>query len=96
LTSDLLISGFKNGILTQQVTTGLFSSTATAIAVNFLDVDLFRVESSSIDIFSLDNLAITAVPIPPALWLFGAGLLGLIGVGGKKGKRHNRQVRLPG
>jgi hypothetical protein len=30
------------------------------------------------------NPVITAIPIPPALWLFGTGLLGLIGVARKK------------
>ncbi len=78
-TSDLIISGFRGGSLTQQITTGLISSTATSIAVNFLDIDLLRIESSSIDIFSIDDLAVTAVPVPPALWLFTSGLLALIG-----------------
>jgi hypothetical protein len=31
-----------------------------------------------------DNLQFNAVPIPPALWLFGSGLLGLIGIAKKK------------
>ena len=31
-----------------------------------------------------DNLQFNAVPIPPALWLFGSGLLGLVGIARKK------------
>ncbi|MFC1772644.1 choice-of-anchor C family protein [Pseudomonadota bacterium] len=29
---------------------------------------------------ALDNVQVNAVPLPPALWLFGSGLLGLIGL----------------
>ena len=32
------------------------------------------------DRFFIDNLRVNAVPVPAAIWLFGAGLLGLIGV----------------
>ena len=84
LTSDLAISGFKSGLVTQQLTTALFSSTATSIAVNFLDIDLLRIASPSIDVFSLDDLVVTAVPVPPAFWLFASGLLGLVRMAGKK------------
>ena len=31
-----------------------------------------------------DNVTVGAVPLPPALWLFGSGLLGLIGVARRK------------
>jgi hypothetical protein len=32
----------------------------------------------------IDDLMVSAVPIPPALWLFGSGLLGLIGIARRK------------
>lgn len=28
----------------------------------------------------LDNVSVSAVPVPAALWLFGSGLIGLIGM----------------
>jgi len=36
--------------------------------------------------YAFDNFSITAstVPIPAAVWLFGSGLLGMIGVARKK------------
>jgi hypothetical protein len=34
---------------------------------------------------SLKSLAVSAVPVPAALWLFGTGLIGLIGFS-KRGK----------
>lgn len=35
-------------------------------------------------VVSLDNLQFNVVPIPPALWLFGSGLVGLIGIARRK------------
>jgi hypothetical protein len=34
--------------------------------------------------FVMDDIEYSVVPIPPALWLFGSGLLGLIGIARKK------------
>jgi hypothetical protein len=34
--------------------------------------------------FSIDTLEIRAVPVPAAVWLFGSGLLGLVGVARRK------------
>jgi hypothetical protein len=33
---------------------------------------------------SIDNITLTTIPIPPALWLFGSGLLGLVGISRRK------------
>jgi hypothetical protein len=32
----------------------------------------------------IDDLMVSAVPIPPAFWLFGSGLLGMIGIARRK------------
>ena len=32
----------------------------------------------------IDNVQLSSVPIPPAIWLFGSGLLGLIGISRRK------------
>jgi hypothetical protein len=38
-----------------------------------------------IQLFGMDNLAFASiVPLPPAVWLFGSGLLGLIGISRRK------------
>ena len=34
--------------------------------------------------FSVDNIRLSAVPIPAAVWLFGSGLIGLIGIAKRK------------
>jgi hypothetical protein len=33
---------------------------------------------------STGNLAVSAVPLPAAVWLFGSGLLGLVGIGRRR------------
>jgi len=40
----------------------------------------FGFYTQSQDGVTFSNLMITAVPIPPAIWLFGSGLIGLIGI----------------
>ena len=53
--------------------TGLSSVTFSGIGVN------------STDYFSLDNVVLnSAVPVPAAAWLFGSGLIGLIGIARRK------------
>ena len=42
------------------------------------------VKTSTDDGFGVDRIFLSQVPIPPALWLFGSGLLGLIGIARKK------------
>ncbi|MDX2507825.1 MAG: VPLPA-CTERM sorting domain-containing protein [Gammaproteobacteria bacterium] len=34
--------------------------------------------------YTLDNIAISSVPLPAAVWLFGSGLIGLIGIARRK------------
>lgn len=41
-------------------------------------------EAISESTFVMDNLTIGAVPIPSAVWLFGSGLLGLVGAARRK------------
>jgi hypothetical protein len=63
---------------------GVFSGTVMAtdtagLVFNFLTPYLGRAEFDSVSIKS-----ILATPIPPSLWLFGSGLLGLIGISKRK------------
>lgn len=65
--------------------TGIFSGSIVAtdtagLVFNFLTPYVGRAEFDSVSI-----KAMLATPIPPALWLFGSGLLGLVGVAWKKG-----------
>ena len=67
------------------------SGQATASAVGRpADLDfLFMSDDNSGEQYQLNTLSITsdalsAIPIPPAVWLFGSGLLGLIGLSKRK------------
>ena len=47
-------------------------------SVNFTDYTYDN--GSSFGLLAFDNIVVTAVPIPAAVWLFGSGLLGLVGI----------------
>jgi hypothetical protein len=37
-----------------------------------------------VPLVNFDNIVVSAVPVPAAFWLFGSGLIGLIGVARRK------------
>ena len=59
-----------------------FNSGTTSGQVPLSIIDTTRAFGG--DDFALDDISLTAVPVPPAVWLFGSGLLGLIGVSKRK------------
>ncbi len=75
----------------QSVTLATLSFTATGTGTQSLfvrgflsdgeDYGLYFEDSfSDQDVIALTNITIAAVPVPAALWLFGSGLLGLLGI----------------
>ncbi len=81
--SDITISGFNNGSLTHTMNI-FFDDTATLISIGFTGIDLLRIESGSLDVFSVDNISVSSVPLPAAAWLFGSGLLSFAGIARRK------------
>jgi hypothetical protein len=78
------LSGFNNGSLVWQVSTGLNGS-----------YEYYGAQAGLIDelhlgfgnVFLVDNLSlngVSTVPVPAAVWLFGSGLIGLIGLARRK------------
>jgi hypothetical protein len=61
----------------------MFAHNASDLVLNFSATGLQGLADES---WGLDNVqvAVAPVPVPPAVWLFGSGLLGLIGVARKK------------
>lgn len=77
------LAGYNNSVLVWEVTTGLNGS------YEFYGPQAGVIDQVVLDLgnnFLVDDIVLnTVVPLPPAVWLFGSGLLGLIGVArGKK------------
>ena len=87
------ITFYKDGKITESFTgsavlnpnpaNGNQTSTSTNLYVNFMGLkafDSFEMSSTQFA-FEADNISVgNPVPVPAAVWLFGAGLLGLVGV----------------
>jgi hypothetical protein len=61
----------------------------TDIGIVFADGSSFFSDNSKLAFtgtgtIGIDNFGVSAVPIPATVWLFGSGLIGLIGLGRKK------------
>jgi len=71
-------------ILTAQILSGQFSTLNLAALDNGLDWNINYL-TDAIDTTDIVRLSVVStVPLPPALWLFGSGLLGLIGIARKR------------
>ena len=55
----------------------------TTLDAGLIDVGL-RNRASAIYSIAFDNYSVTLVPVPAAVWLFGSGLIGLIGIARRK------------
>jgi hypothetical protein len=71
-------STFSLGIHDPEVPIGLAADGGTLID------SITWVLSPTASPFSVDNIRLSAVPVPAAVWLFGSGLIGLIGVARRK------------
>jgi hypothetical protein len=61
----------------------MFAHNASDLVLNFSAANLQGITDES---WGLDNVqvAVAPVPVPPAVWLFGSGLLGLLGIARRK------------
>ena len=73
-------------ILTAEVLTGKFDLLTLAVLGGGLDwqLDYLFDEIGTIDIVRLSVVSASTVPVPPAVWLFASGLLGLVAVARRK------------
>lgn len=69
--------GLNTGVW-QQFTAAFNSGAATSINLSFVDAN--PTPTSAGNDFTVDDISVSAVPLPAAGWLFGSGLLGLIGL----------------
>ena len=77
-----LHAGDSFDILTAEQLQGSFSLLTLAALDPGLKWDISYL-TDAIGTTDVVRLSVDAVPIPPAIWLFGSGLLGLIGVARK-------------
>jgi hypothetical protein len=66
----------------------MFAHNASDLVLNFSATGLQGLADES---WGLDNVqvAVAPVPVPPAVWLFGSGLLGLVGIARRKKKSQS-------
>ena len=75
---------FTPGSMAFDITQGVTLIHSASINDTTYTSGKFGFYTQSQDGVTFSNLMITAVPIPPAIWLFGSGLIGLIGLAGRK------------
>lgn len=96
--SSGLLSGLRVGTFTPvSGTAAVATLTFTATNSNVPSSTLITVADGAgqgggwsplIDLYETGTVNVNPVPIPPAVWLFGSGLLGMVGVARRR--RHNR------
>jgi len=77
----------RNGEVIYSSTNIIPNQEATLYQFNWQSIDEVIVTTSGgTGIFVMDDLeySLSAVPVPPAIWLFGSGLIGLIGLARRK------------
>ena len=85
--TDLLAGGTGAGLTTSWTNFGVQNLTAGPDVSGGVTVQFTAICGAVPGCFSdlaIDNVVVSAVPVPAAVWLFGSGLLGLIGVARRK------------
>lgn len=87
------VVGKLNGVELYNQSITVNTTSATWFEFNFLGIDeLIFTSSGGIDAgfsgsgthFAMDNFTYSTVPVPAAVWLFGSGLLGIVGFSKRK------------
>jgi hypothetical protein len=93
---NIRIRGFSEGALLYSDTVVVDTSGPTLFTFDWLGIDTLAFNSfGGVNVnpgglggsgyqFAMDNFTFNVVPIPAAIWLFGSGLLGLIGIARRK------------
>ena len=81
--TDILAGGTGAGLTADWTNFGLVNLTAGPDVSGGVTVEFTAICGADAGCFSnlaIDNVTVSAVPVPAAVWLFGSGLLGLVGV----------------
>ena len=85
--TDILAGGTGAGLTAGWTNFGLVNLTAGPDVSGGVTVEFTAICGADAGCFSnlaIDNVTVSAVPVPAAAWLFGSGLLGLIGIARRK------------
>ena len=85
--TDILAGGTGAGLTADWTNFGLVNLTAGPDVSGGVTVEFTAICGADAGCFSnlgIDNVTVSAVPVPAAVWLFGSGLLGLVGVARRK------------
>ena len=80
---NMRIEGFKDNVSTGTInfsTGGMGYTTVFGHTLGTVDRLIFNVNGKSSDFFVLDNLNVTIVPVPAAVWLFTTGIITLLSI----------------
>lgn len=87
---NITVNGYNGSSLLYSTTVTVNSTTPSWFNFNYLGIDSVSFASyggvsggysADTTTFIMDNFTYSPVPVPASLWLFGSGLLGLIGLG---------------
>ena len=79
---DTIVGG--NSVFTLQITNLTNAAFLAGITDNANSVNGTTIGGDDLLLAADGNLALQAVPVPPAVWLFGSGLIGLVGIARRK------------
>ena len=79
---DTIVAG--NSVFTLQITNPTNAAFLNGIQNGANSVNGNTIGADDLLVAADGNLALQAIPVPPAVWLFGSGLLGLVGVARRK------------
>ena len=85
--TDILAGGTGAGLTSSWTNFGAVNLTAGSDVSGGVTVEFTAICGADAGCFSnlgIDNVSVSAVPVPAAVWLFGSGLLGLVGVARRK------------
>jgi len=89
--STLTIEGFNSGVLLNSFTTQVLDSLPRGsffdLALNWTNINSVKFSTTQSQNLLLTNInfdTISSVPLPAAIWLFGSGLIGMVGFARRK------------
>ncbi|OHA83372.1 MAG: hypothetical protein A2937_03540 [Candidatus Yonathbacteria bacterium RIFCSPLOWO2_01_FULL_47_33b] len=85
---DIMSSNICLAFLGDCSTANTFIWSASMLIAEGVDTYLIPINTSQTTLVGTTQTTMTSTPVPPAFWLLGSGLLGLVGVARKRSRLH--------